>query len=269
MAEPVARIRPFQASDDKVVRFAIGKAHMESLAVANRRGYAHPFTIIIFLVLSYIFVRYMNMWPTDAFGFLGYLRPFPLMAATAVPIMAFIDWVNRPYFERAVRDALRGPDMSDIPAYYSRYPSSGFWILDYGNQFLGLISLDASPDSVPTQSTSLRKSTGNRKKAATQGGSAKTAIIRHFYIDEVYRGSGIQADLLRHAVQSAFDSDEQVLHIRAIDSPLNNYIHSCLQEAGFAIEHPIEEVGLFRWKIDMRTLERDVWESSSRVSVGQ
>lgn len=38
MAEPVARIRPFQASDDKVVRFAIGKAHMESLAVANRRG---------------------------------------------------------------------------------------------------------------------------------------------------------------------------------------------------------------------------------------
>jgi hypothetical protein len=38
MAEPVARIRPFQASDDKVVRFAIGKANMESLAVANRRG---------------------------------------------------------------------------------------------------------------------------------------------------------------------------------------------------------------------------------------
>jgi hypothetical protein len=38
MAEHVARIRPFQASDDKVVRLAIGKANMESLAVANRRG---------------------------------------------------------------------------------------------------------------------------------------------------------------------------------------------------------------------------------------
>jgi len=38
MAEPVARIRPFQASDYKVVRLAIGKANMEPLAVANRRG---------------------------------------------------------------------------------------------------------------------------------------------------------------------------------------------------------------------------------------
>jgi hypothetical protein len=38
MAQPVARIRPFQSSDDRVVRFAIGKANMESLAVANSRG---------------------------------------------------------------------------------------------------------------------------------------------------------------------------------------------------------------------------------------
>lgn len=38
MVEPIARIRPFQASDDKLVRFTIGKATMESLAVANRRG---------------------------------------------------------------------------------------------------------------------------------------------------------------------------------------------------------------------------------------
>ena len=42
MAEPVACIRPFRASDDKVARFAIGKANMESLAVANRRGQSQP-----------------------------------------------------------------------------------------------------------------------------------------------------------------------------------------------------------------------------------
>ena len=47
MAEPVACIRPFQASDDKVVRFAIGKANMESLAVANRRG--QLYTVVQFL----------------------------------------------------------------------------------------------------------------------------------------------------------------------------------------------------------------------------
>jgi hypothetical protein len=34
----------------------------------------------------------MDMWPTSAFGFVGYLQPFPLMAAVAVPILAFIDW---------------------------------------------------------------------------------------------------------------------------------------------------------------------------------
>jgi GNAT superfamily N-acetyltransferase len=147
--------------------------------------------------------------------------------------------------------------MSDILAYYSYSPSSGFWILDYGNQFLGLIALDASCDSVSTQFPSGSEA------------ASKTAIIRHFYIDEVYRGSGIQADLLKHAVQSAFGSDDQVLRIRAVDSPLNSYIRSCLQGAGFAIEHPIEEVGLFRWKIDMRILERGVWERSSRLSAGQ
>ena len=38
MVEPVARIRPFQASDDANVRFAIGKGSLESLAVANRKG---------------------------------------------------------------------------------------------------------------------------------------------------------------------------------------------------------------------------------------
>jgi predicted GNAT family acetyltransferase len=157
--------------------------------------------------------------------------------------------------------------MSDILSYYSRSPSSGFWILDYGNQFLGLIALDASYDSPSTQSDSSQKSTGSANEAATQRGSAKTAIIRHFYIDEVYRGSGIQADLLGHAVQSAFDSDDQVLRIRAPDSPLHPYIGSCLQEGGFAIEHPIEEVGLFRWNIVMRTLERGVWEN--RVSASQ
>ena len=58
MAEPVARIRPFQASDDKVVRFAIGKANMESLAVANRRGRT-SFTLSIsyYMFNTYFFHR--------------------------------------------------------------------------------------------------------------------------------------------------------------------------------------------------------------------
>jgi hypothetical protein len=34
----------------------------------------------------------MDMMPTSATGFLDYIRLFPMMAAVAVPIMAFIDW---------------------------------------------------------------------------------------------------------------------------------------------------------------------------------
>jgi GNAT superfamily N-acetyltransferase len=143
--------------------------------------------------------------------------------------------------------------MSDILAYYSYSPSSGFWILDYDDKFVGLIALDASSAS---------ESADSDDETVTQKGSSKTALIRHFYVDEVYRASGVQADLLKHAIQAAFDSDDQVLRIRALDSPLNSYIGSCLQEAGFTIEHPIEEVGLFRWKINMRILERRVWERS-------
>ena len=38
MVEPVARIRPVQLADQKLVRFMIGKAGMEPIATANRRS---------------------------------------------------------------------------------------------------------------------------------------------------------------------------------------------------------------------------------------
>jgi len=38
MVQPTARIRPYEPSDDKEVRFIIGKTNMEPLAVANQRG---------------------------------------------------------------------------------------------------------------------------------------------------------------------------------------------------------------------------------------
>lgn len=38
MPEPVAQIRPYEAADDKLVRFMIGKANLGVLAVANNRG---------------------------------------------------------------------------------------------------------------------------------------------------------------------------------------------------------------------------------------
>jgi hypothetical protein len=110
MTDLTTQIRPIQRSDDKFVRFAIGKASLEPLAIANRRGRslclrqlhlksliiftvcAHPFTISAWLLLSSVIVEFASMWPTNQYGFLGYLRPVPVFAASAVPIMFFVDW---------------------------------------------------------------------------------------------------------------------------------------------------------------------------------
>ena len=111
MAPRDAKIRRFEPSDDKVVRFAIGKAAMESLAVANRRGvlvsvqptlhsenfiqstaYVHPLVIAAWMLLSYAIISFMDLWPVEKNGLLGYLRPIPMLAASTVPIMFLIDW---------------------------------------------------------------------------------------------------------------------------------------------------------------------------------
>lgn len=113
MTEHVARIRPYRASDERVVRFALGKSNLESLAVANHRGArsaynlcgvvidlsclkilacTHPLTIALWLGLSSIFIEYMRWWPKNAHGLMGFLTPLPAIAAMAVPIMFLVDW---------------------------------------------------------------------------------------------------------------------------------------------------------------------------------
>lgn len=110
MVQPVARIRPFQVSDDKDVRFAIGKGSLESLAVANRKSqqnlfpflfsykkwefsaYFHPLTLALWALFSSIFIQLMGWWPDSAHGIFGLLAPLPAFGSTAVPIMFFVDW---------------------------------------------------------------------------------------------------------------------------------------------------------------------------------
>lgn len=175
--------------------------------------------------------------------------------------------LNRPVFEQLVQDVLRGPDMSDIASYYSRSPSSGFWILDYGELFVGLIALDASHDSLSTSPTkALPKATGNKNKnKGPKLGTAPTATIRHFYVDETYRSSGIQEDLLTHATRFAFNADPTLKRIRAPDSPLISYIRDCLRNAGFVLEEHTKTVGAFGWKLGMRGLDREDWATRSKA----
>jgi hypothetical protein len=72
-----ALIRPINDSDDKLVRFMVAKANMESLAAANRRALYSPLYIAVWLALSAAFIEFMDWYPKPHYGFLGYLQPLP------------------------------------------------------------------------------------------------------------------------------------------------------------------------------------------------
>ncbi|KAJ7783839.1 hypothetical protein DFH07DRAFT_789294 [Mycena maculata] len=235
-----AVIRPFKTEDDKLARFMVAKSNMEQLAMANRRAKYHPLFLGAWVAFAAILVKYMQWWPDLQTGLFSYLRPLPILAATFLPLMFAMDWINRPYFEQLTQDVLRAPDMRDVKGHYSRAPGSGFWILEFGQQFVGLIALDASADD-----------------------TSRTAIIRHFYVQEPYPSSGIASDLLSHAVDRCFNSNAGIQEIKAGDSPLVPYTRKALQEAGFVMERTTDTVGVFGWKLGLRSLQRDVWEKKA------
>jgi len=239
-----AEIRPFEPNDNKLVHFIIGKANFGVLGIANHRVYTHPIMIAAWIALSSVFVQYMGWWPKPEAGYLGYLKPVPAFASMAVPLMFLADWINRPFFEEQAQEVLRSPDLRNISAYYSRDPGSGFWLLEYRDNFVGLIAVDASnkPDT-----TSASDSKG------------KTATIRHFYVDEPFRVANIQEDLLQHAIKHAF-SDPEVQRIEAFDSPLVPYLRTCLRSAGFQLDHHTKKIGLLGWNLGVRYLNRDEWK---------
>ncbi|TFK77050.1 hypothetical protein BDN72DRAFT_830218 [Pluteus cervinus] len=241
MADSVARIRPYTRRDDKPVRFTLAKACMEPLAIANHRACTHPMVLALWLALASAFVEYMKWWPNGGLGLLGYLRPLPLFASTAVPIMFFMDWINRPYFEESVQVMLREPDIKDLAGYYGKGSSSGLWILEYGNIFVGVIALDGGTTAPGSKSEKPKK----------------TGFIRHFYIDEPYRKSGIQTDLLEYALEHGFKAGLESIEV--IDTPLLSYQRDCLRTAGFRLVDYAKVVGILRWKTALRSLDKDAW----------
>ena len=110
MVEPTARIRAFELSDLKAVRFYAGKAQMEGLTAANVNCdclfhflcfvranvdflvYKNPFVIALWLGFSSAFVQYMKWWPTGQHGMMEYLKLLPAFFSMAVPILYFVDW---------------------------------------------------------------------------------------------------------------------------------------------------------------------------------
>lgn len=126
--------------------------------------------------------------------------------------------------------------------YYGKSKASGFWILEYGSKFVGLIALDA-----------------NNVRETRKG------IIRHFYVEEEYRKTDVQDDLLHHAIQHAFDNSPTLDIIEAVDAvTLVSYIHNSYQRAGFRLSKEHDTVGgVGRWKYFTTKLHRKDWKKSA------
>ncbi|OCH96458.1 hypothetical protein OBBRIDRAFT_787017 [Obba rivulosa] len=251
MALPTIRIRQVGERDQKLARFLVGKSNMECLAVANSRAYIYPTTLALWVALSCMFVELMHWWPKPEYGMLGYLSPIPAFVSMSVPIMFLCDWFNRSVFEDRTNHILRRPDLVDIPKYYSRSPASGFWFLEYADNPIGLIAIDASLDSMSDKAVQPKQGYIQYEK-----GTSSTATIRHFFVEEQYRKASIQQDLVEHAVDHAFAADKAVQKIRVHDTPLKDYITKVLKELGFRLEEKTERVGILRWQDCIRSLDR-------------
>jgi len=157
---------------------------------------------------------------------------------------------NRQDFEELTQEVLQHPDLRDIPGYY-RDPASGFWILESGDKYVGLIAID---------STQLAKDDSKEDKKAP-----KTAVLRHFHVEEPYRKVKAQDDLLKFAIDHAFKSDPKLERIEAKDSPLIPYLRDCLRAQGFELDHHTKQVGLRKWKLGVRYLERERWTKNQKA----
>lgn len=145
--------------------------------------------------------------------------------------------------------------------YFKRSPASGFWILEYGDKFVGFIAIDASADSTFEE----RITSGAKKVKDTKiTGTSSIATIRHFYVYDKYRPALAQDDLLRFAVEHAFTSDKKVMSIHAADNSLASWASAAYRRQGFIISKVIGKVGVLGWPVKSRELSRKRWENREK-----
>ncbi|EJD03949.1 uncharacterized protein FOMMEDRAFT_167242 [Fomitiporia mediterranea MF3/22] len=269
MSQDDAVIRPYDHdADNKLVRFMVAKSTMEPLAIANRKAILHPLTITIWVALSSVAVQLLGWWPDAQYGVWGYLRPLPAFAALFLPFIFSIDWYQRPQFDANSVETLKRPDMNDIKEYYGRSPSSGLWIYEYGNNFVGLIAVDASVDSLseetlssPSQRVERQGKGKERGSSGSSTGDSTIAVVRHLYVAEQYRIADAQDDLISFALERVFGTSSSVERIRIIPSPLITYLGPSLRKAGFEVIGQGDQIGVLKWSTLIFELTRGKWEN--------
>ncbi|KAF8313215.1 hypothetical protein DL93DRAFT_2081290, partial [Clavulina sp. PMI_390] len=126
---------------------------LEQLPGANQQAYLNPLTLATFVVVGSVFMQYMDWYPRDnvSIPYIGYLAPAPAFASVAVALLAGIDWIQRPYFEKQIRQTLFAEDILSIPPYYQQIKASltlsklsRFSVLEWKERPIGYIAIDAA-----------------------------------------------------------------------------------------------------------------------------
>ena len=128
------------------------------------------------------------------------------------------------------------------------------------DKFVGLIAVDASLDSTSEDTLLVGVKSNQDLKNLKKKGTSKVATIRHFYVHEAYRGTGVQNDLIEFAVDSAFTGDKTVETVRAVDCAIDSWVSKSLRDNGFVIDAVLGKAGVLGWPLRSRTLSRTRWE---------
>lgn len=157
------------------------------------------------------------------------------------------------------------PDFANLQKYYARSPSSGLFILEYDSKFVGLVAIDASKDSQSEQGFVKKTKQGHniladKTKNFYSSGTSSVATIRHFYVEERFRKSNVQQDILAFAARHVFTMTKDVKSLKVSATPLLGYKYGCLHESGFSVEKQAGKLGILSWRVDAMSLERARWE---------
>jgi ribosomal protein S18 acetylase RimI-like enzyme len=153
-------------------------------------------------------------------------------------LLIFESRFNRNDIEGRAREIIRQPHAFDFANYYSGAPGSCIWIIEYDQRFVGLVAVDAR-----------------------DGHAAREARIKHFYVDEPFRRTGIQDDLLAHAIRHTFSAEFDT--IKAESNTLIPYVGTALRSAGFVQGGKTGSMGLFKWPLYEMVLSRTQWEEKN------
>jgi hypothetical protein len=131
---------------------------------------------------------------------------------------------------------MAAPDLVNLEKIYDKPPSS-LDILEYEGRPIGILAIDATPNP------------------AKPG----HANIRYYYVADPYRESGVQNDLLAHAIPRLFASPD-IKSVEASYSMLHPYVKKALLEQGFKIASSRKNGHYISWEVGTALLTKEKWE---------